>query len=63
MLKREGEIPKWFMCQDKECEFESEDQGLLRVMKAHLPFMWPDNAGFRVEKNLDMDTLKEKELV
>lgn len=25
--------------------------------------MWPDNAGFRVEKNLEMDTFKEKELV
>lgn len=34
LLRRDGGIPKWFMCQDKECEFEYEDQGFLRVMKS-----------------------------
>ena len=34
----------------------------LRVIKANLPFMWPDDAVFSVEKNLDMGTLKEKGL-
>lgn len=37
--------------------------GIPEGYETHLPFMWPDNAGFRVEKNLEMNTFKEKELV
>lgn len=37
--------------------------GVAEGYEAHLPFMWPENAGFRVEKNLERETFKEKELV
>lgn len=64
-VSREGGIPKIFVHHSKSGNVNSNlrARGPLRVKRANLPFMWPDNAGFGVEKKLEMGKFEEKELV